>query len=133
MVTSTSGPNAPKSSLTARLQAITSELQELEHSVLSGDLDSRVLSEFRNAVDHIRNTAWSVQQWVDAPQQSGDPYAVLPALAAQRVRRATQLATDLCLDLQTVEVTAETEGMGDLYRSIDDLHRRLERLLNKGA
>jgi len=103
----------------------------LEHSVISGDLDSRVLSEFRNAVDHIRNTAWTVQKWVDAREQSGDPYAVLPALAAQRVRRATQLANDLCLDLQSVEVTVETEGMGDLYRSVDDLHRRLELLFKR--
>jgi ribosome-associated translation inhibitor RaiA len=129
----TSGSDAPGSSLTARLRAITVELQELERTVISGDLDSRVLSEFRNAVDHIRNTAWTVQQWVDAREQSGDPYAVLPALAAQRVHRATRLASDLCLDLQSVEVTAETEGMGDLYRSVDDLHRRLERLLNKAT
>ena len=129
----TSGSDVPGSSLTRRLQLLTVELQELERSVISGDLDSRVLSEFRSAVDHIRNTAWTVQQWIDAREQSGDPYAVLPALAAQRVHRATQLASDLCLDLQSVEVTAETEGMGDLYRSVDDLHRRLERLLNKGT
>ena len=110
-----SGPDASESTLTGRLRAITAELLELERSVITGNLDSRVLSEFRNAVDHIRNTAWTVQQWVDAREKSGDPYAVLPALAAQRVRRATQLASDLCLDLQSVEVTAETEGMGELY------------------
>ena len=107
------------------------ELQELERSVISGDLYPRVLSEFRNAVDHIRNTAWAVQQWVGAREQSGDPYAVLPALAAQRVQRATQLANYLCLDLQTVEVTASTEGVGDLYRAVDDLRRRLGDLLFK--
>jgi len=128
-----SGSDVTGSPLTARLRVITLELQELEHSVVSGDLDSRVLSEFRNAVDHIRNTAWAVQQWVGAREQSGDPYAVLPALAAQRVHRATQLANDLCLDLQTVEVTAETEGMGNLYRAVDDLHRRLELLFKRGT
>ena len=111
-------------SLTARLRETTVELQELERSVISGDLYPRVLSEFRNAVNHIRNTAWAVQQWVGAKEQSGDPYAVLPALAAQRVQRATQLANDLCLDLQTVEVTADTEGVGDLYRAVDDLRRQ---------
>ncbi|MGB9244111.1 MAG: hypothetical protein WCC03_12215 [Candidatus Acidiferrales bacterium] len=118
-------------SLTARLRETTVELQELERSVISGDLDPRVLSEFRNAVDHIRNTAWAVQQWVGAKEQSGDPYAVLPALAAQRVQRATQLANDLCLDLQTVEVTADTEGVGDLYRAVDDLRRRLDLLFKR--
>jgi hypothetical protein len=118
-------------SLTARLRETTVGLQELERSVISGDLDPRVLSEFRNAVDHIRNTAWAVQQWVGAKEQSGDQYAVLPALAAQRVQRATQLANDLCLDLQTVEVTAYTEGVGDLYRAVDDLRRRLDLLFKR--
>ena len=119
------------SSLTERLRATTVELQELENSVISGDLDPRVLSEFRNAVDHIRNTAWAVQQWVGAKEQSTDHYAVLPALAVQRVHRATQLANDLCLDLQAVEVTADTEGVGNLYRAVDDLRRRLDFLFKR--
>jgi type II secretory pathway component HofQ len=128
-----SGSEARGSSLTARLKATTVELQELERSVTSGDLDPRVLSEFRNAVDHIRNTAWAVQQWVGAREQSSDPYAILPALTAQRVHRAIQLANDLSLDLQAMEVTAGTEGMGDLYRAVDELHRRLELLFKRGT
>jgi hypothetical protein len=56
---------------------------------------------------------------------------VLPALTSQRVPRATQLADDLCLDLQTVEVTADTEGVGDLYRAVDDLRRRLDLLFRR--
>jgi hypothetical protein len=120
------------SPLTARLQATTTALCELEQLVKSGDLDPRVLSEFRNAVDHIRNTAWAVQQWVGAREHSGDPYAILPALAAQRVHRATQLAKDLSLDLQTVEVGVETEGLGDLYQAVDDLHRRLRPFCKRG-
>ena len=45
--------------------------------------------------------------------------------------RATQVANDLCLDLQTVEVTADTEGVGDLYRAVDDLRRRLDLLVKR--
>ena len=75
--------------------------------------------------DLIRNTAWAVQQWVGAKEQSGDPYAVLPALAVQRVQRATQLANDLCLDLQTVNRavarndrgTPRIRTLGDFWRS----------------
>ena len=119
------------SSLTARLQTATAGLQALEKAVVSGDLDPRVLSDFRNAVDHIRNTAWGVQQWVGAKEQSGDPYAVLPVLTAQRVQRATQLADDLCLDLQTAEITADTYGLGNLHRAVDDLHRRLDLLFKR--
>jgi hypothetical protein len=129
----TSDQDGRGSPLTARLETTTTALYELEQSVKSGDLDPRVLSEFRNAVDHIRNTAWAVQQWVGAREQSADPYAVLPALAAQRVHRATQLAKDLSLDLQTVEVSVDTEGLGDLYQAVDDLHRRLGLLFNRGT
>ena len=113
-----SGSDTSASSLTARLQTATAGLQALERALVSGDLDPRVLSEFRNAVDHVRNTAWAVQQWVGAKEQSGDPYAVLPALTAQRVQRATQLADDLCLDLQAAEITADTFGVGNLHRAV---------------
>jgi hypothetical protein len=130
---STSASDAPNSPLTARLEKMTVELQELEQAITMGNLDSRVLSEFRKAVDYIRNTTWTVQQWVDAREKSGDPYAVLPALAAQRVHRAAQLANDLCLDLQSVEITAETDGIGDLYRAVRDLQTRLDLLFNRGS
>jgi hypothetical protein len=123
---------AKESSVTVRLQAATSELRELEQLVKSGDLDSRVLSEFRNAIDFIRTTAWAVQQWVGQKQKTdGDPYAVLPILSAERVRRATQLTRDLSLDLQAVEVTVETEGLAQLFEAVDDLHRRLSILFKR--
>ncbi len=126
-----SGPEQ-EGTITSRLQAATSELQELGELVKSGELDSRVLSEFRNAVDHIRGTAWAVQQWVGL-KESGDPYAVLPKLSAERVRRATQLTNDLVLDLQSGDVGVETEGLAQLFSAVDDLHRRLGLLLNREA
>ena len=128
---STSESNSGETPLTIRLRKITIDLQELERTVVSGNLDPRVLNEFRNSMDHIRNTAWAVQQWVGAEEKAADPYAVLPTLTAQRVKRAAQLAKDLCLDLQTVEVTAETEGVGDLFRAVDELRRRLELLFKR--
>jgi hypothetical protein len=127
----TTSDQEARSPLTGRLEATTTALYELEQLVNAGDLDSRVLSEFRNAMDHIRNTAWAVQQWFGAREQSSDPYAVLPALAAQRVRRATQLAKDLSLDLQNMEVGVETEGLGDLYNAVEELRRQLSVLFKR--
>lgn len=123
------GPEA-EASITSRLQSATTELQQLEQLVQSGELDPRVLREFRNAVDHIRGTAFAVQQWVGL-KDSGDPYAVLPKLSAERVRRATQLTKDLVLDLQTLDVGLETEGIAGLFAAVGDLHRRLAALLNR--
>jgi hypothetical protein len=125
--------DADESPLSARLQSSTAALHELEQAVKSGDLDDRVLSEFRNAMDHIRNTAEAVHQWFVAQERSGDPYAVLPALAAQRVHRATQLLRDLTLDLQNADVSVDTPGLGGLHEAVDGMNRHLGVLLRGRA
>jgi hypothetical protein len=128
-----SGSDSKDSPLAARLLATTNALNELEHSVKSGDLDPRVLSELRNAIEHIRYTALAVQDWYGAQEHSADPYAVLSTLAALRVRRAAQLARDLTLDLENVDVSVDTQGMGDLHDAVDGLHRSLQRLFKRGT
>jgi hypothetical protein len=128
-----SGLDGRDSPLAARLLATTTALNELEKSVKSGGLDSRVLGELRNAIDHIRYTALAVQDWYGVQEQSGDPYAVLSTLAAQRVRRAAQLAKDLTLDLENVDISVETQGLDDLYQAVDGLHRNLGRLFKRGT
>jgi len=100
--------------------------------VKSGDLDSRALSEFRNAVDHIRSTTWAVQKWIGLNAQSGgDPFSVLPIMSAERVKRATQITNDLCLDLQTVDIGIDTPGVMELFNAVDDLRLRLATLLKR--
>jgi hypothetical protein len=122
----------PTPSITERLEAATSELHKLEELVKSGELDSRVLSEFRNAVDHIRSTTWAVQKWLGLKNESGgDPFSVLPIMSAERVKRAIQLNNDLSLDLQTVDVGFDTPGILNLFNAVDDLHRRLAKLLQR--
>jgi hypothetical protein len=124
----------PQGSLTERLDAATHELQRLEELVKTGELDQRVLSEFRNAVDHIRTTAWAVQKWIDLTEQSsGDPFSVLPVMSAERVRRATQISNDLCLDLQCADVGLDTKGIVDLYNAVGDLHHRLANILGRST
>lgn len=112
-------------SMSLRLQAATTELQELERLVVSGNFSGRVLSEFRSAVDNVRQTAWTVQQWIGLQQQSRDPYAVMSALSAERVRRATQINRDLAIDLQALEIDLETKGLKDLYSAVNSLSESL--------
>lgn len=125
---SASEPEANGSSLQTRLQVVSSELRELEQLVKSGEFDPRVLRDFRDAVDHVRATAWAVQQWIGLRKKAGDPYVILPALAAERVRSVTQLAKDLVLDLEAAEVGVETEGLPELVLAVEDLHRCLSHL-----
>jgi hypothetical protein len=117
--------------LGARLDAMVVALAEAQHVTDSSELDARVLVEFRHAVDYTRYTASAVQQWFDAHEKSGDAYAVLPMLATQRVHRATELAKDLSLDLDNLDVTVETQGLQDLYVAIRELHRQLQVLCGR--
>jgi len=105
-------------SISERLKAATDELQKLEQLVVSGDCSPRVLSEFRGAVDSIRQTAWAVQQWTELQSQNRDPYTVLGILSEERVRRATQLSRDLRIDLESLELSVETEGLDKLFQAI---------------
>jgi hypothetical protein len=106
----TSKPEAKGPSISIRLQAATTELHELEQLIRSGDFDGHLLRDFRGAVDNVRTTAWAVQQWIGLREQGGDAYAVLPVLSVERVRRTTQLAKDLLLDLEMVEVELGPKG-----------------------
>src|SRR2546421_8134373 len=48
-----------------RLEKTIPELRGLQELLLSGDaLDSRILTDFREALNRIRNTAWSAQQYI---------------------------------------------------------------------
>jgi hypothetical protein len=123
--------NISASVLGARRQNATSEIFELEKLLKSGNIEPRVLNEFRDAVDQIRGTAWAVQQWIGL-QESGDPYELMPALSAQRVRRATQLSKDLTIDLESVEIGFETPGLKELSQAVDALHERLARVVRTG-
>jgi|SRR5580658_861843 hypothetical protein len=119
-------------SVSERLKAATDELQELEKLVVSG-CSPRVLSEFRDAVDSMRQTAWAVQQWTELQGQNRDPYTVLGVLSQERVRRATQIAKDLRMDLESLELGLETEGLSDLYHAVEDLGERLAPLFKKSV
>lgn len=117
--------------LGARLDAMVTALAEAQDVTDSSGLDARVQIEFRHALNHTRHTASAVQPWFEAHAEARDAYAVLPVLATHRVLRATELAKDLALDLENLDVTVETEGLLDLYQAIGELHRQLDVLCKR--
>jgi hypothetical protein len=114
-------------SISARMQRAINELKILEQLILCGDFPPRLLREFRDALDSIRSTARVVQLWagLQEQQQSGDSYSAFDAMASDRVRRATEIAKKLTIDLESVKVDFETEQLMELYRAVNDLQERL--------
>ncbi len=122
----------PGQELTDRLQTLGTRLRELEKDIEAGRrVDPVVLRDFREAVDNIRKTAWVVQSWIEKQSKKSDPYPLLPLLAEERIRRATELCRNLAGDMEAVEITFESEGLKELHEAVAALHKPLSHLYRK--
>lgn len=108
-----------------QLRKTSNELLELEQAIRSGGIDHRILTDFRDAVDHVRKTAWAVQEWQERQIQHHDPHTVLPLLTTERIRRAAQLGDAIVSDLTANEVSRETPGIERLYAAVGRMHQLL--------
>jgi hypothetical protein len=115
-----------------QLKKTSAELQQLEHAIRTGGIDQRILMDFRDAVDHVRKTAWAVQEWQERQITHHDPQTLLPLLTSERIRRAAQLGNAIVSDLMTQEVTRETPGVDKLFDAVQRMHRLLHDLLKQG-
>src|SRR2546421_8736154 len=121
-------PNEEFWGLTFQLRRTTGELLKLEQGMKSGDIDPYVLREFRDAVDHIRKTAWAVQEWKERQALKRDTATVIPLLVTERIRRGTQLYEALSADLQTQTIRPEAAEIEDLFHAIEHLYEELKQL-----
>ena len=114
-----------------QLKKTSSELFQLEHTMRTGGIDQRILMDFRDAVDHVRKTAWAVQEWQERQINHHDPHTLLPLLTSERIRRAAQLGTAIVSDLTSREVTRETPGVDKLFDAVQRMHKLLADLLQE--
>jgi len=112
-----------------QLKKTSAELLQLEQAMRTGGVDQRVLMDFRDAVDHVRKTAWAVQEWQERQITNHDTHTLLPLLTSERIRRATQLGNAIVSDLTTNEVSRETPGISQLFDVVQRLHQLLADLL----
>ncbi len=114
-----------------QLKKTSAELLQLEHTIRTGGIDQRILVDFRDAVDHVRKTAWAVHEWQERQISRHDPHTLLPLLISERIRRAAQLGNSIVSDLTNHEVTRETPGVDQLYDAVQRMHQLLADLLKE--
>jgi hypothetical protein len=108
-----------------QLKKACADLVKLEYDMRSGPIDERVLTEFRDAVDNVRKTAWAVQEWQERQSRQQDPQTVLPLLTAERIRRATQLCDAITAATAAHDVVRETVGIDEFFRAVDRVRQAL--------
>jgi hypothetical protein len=105
------------------------ELNQVEQTLMLDKVDPRIVAQFHDAVEHIRQTAWSVVQWVELHSTGGDPFEVLPQLEAERMHMLRKLAHNVTADLDSGSITRYTEGISDVYEVVQALYRGLRKIV----
>lgn len=112
--------------LPSQLKSLSSALMQLDLRLQSEAApDIVLLNMFRQAVDNVRLTAWSVSELINAQRVKKEPDKVLAFLSAERLRRLDQLVRNLCGDIERGVITSNNYGMHSLFDSVTVLQRRL--------
>ena len=116
-----------------RLTKAINELQEMQNLLQSGEGfgDPRILTDFRDAVNRVRNVAWSLQQYLASKATDQDPAGVLSILAGERVRVAYQLCQAIQEDLHDDELTFQKGQLIQLSLVVRALVEQLDKLVGK--
>jgi hypothetical protein len=118
--------------LSERLRSLSTELREFEVDLKTGETPETVLlQEFREVLDNARMTAWTVSELANAAEAQKDPARVLTFLAAERLRRSTQMLKDLCADLDEQSVSWQTSGVQGLYETVNVLQVQLSKMIDQ--
>ena len=121
------------SQMSSQVTRTIEELNHVEQGLVIDKVDPRIIAQFHDAVEHLRQTAWSVVQWVDLNSSGGDPFEVLPQLEAERLHMLRKLAHNVTADLDSGSVTRFTEGISNIYEEVQALYRGLRRIVIDSA
>jgi hypothetical protein len=112
--------------LSTTLQGVTEELRQLEGLLIMADQpDPRILTEFRDVVNRLRQTAWAVQQYSKLMANHSASSHVGSLLAGERIRTVCQLCKLLEVDLENPEIHLQDGQTDGLYGAIYRLAHRL--------
>jgi transcription elongation GreA/GreB family factor len=112
--------------ISVRLQHVTSELREIHELLTSSETaDPRILTDFRDALNRVRNTAWAVEQFANSKVSETDPKAVLSVLAGERVRVTFQLCRLVESDLANADIKFQIGQLMQLREAIQELEHKL--------
>jgi len=125
-----SGGSSPMSGqMSVQVTRTIAELNQVEQTLVIDKVDPRIIAQFHDAVEHMRQTAWSVVQWVELHSSGGDPFEVLPQLEAERMHMLRKLAHNVTADLDSGSVTRFTEGISAIYEEVQALYRGLRKIV----
>ena len=126
---SSGGSSTMSGQMSVQVTRTIAELNQVEQNLVIDKVDPRIIAQFHDAVEHMRQTAWSVVQWVELHSSGGDPFEVLPQLEAERMHMLRKLAHNVTADLDGGSITRFTEGISAIYEEVQALYRGLRKIV----
>jgi hypothetical protein len=119
--------------LSVQISRTIAELNQVEQALVVDRLDPRIIAQFHDAVEHMRQTAWSAVHWSELNASGGDPFEVLPQLEAERMHMLRKLAHNVNADVDGGGISRVTEGISEVYEVVQGLYRRLRKIVMDAA
>ena len=114
-------------SISVRLEKVTDELRRIQELLTSeAEVDGSILTDFRDAVNRVRNTAWAVEQFANSKLTETDPTTVLSVLAGERIRVAYQLCKLIEGDLTNTDIQFQKGQLLQLREITKALEQKLD-------
>jgi hypothetical protein len=120
----TSGPGTATDT-SDRLKAAIAELSGVQSLLVAGELDPRILTDFRDAVNRVRNTAWAAHQYTESKITGKDSRSIMSIVAGERIRAAYQLCQAIQDDLETTDVHLQAGQLIQLHAAAKSLADKL--------
>lgn len=102
------------------------ELQNLEKTLKSEEIDVRLMREYRDAIDYICGITETLRRLRTSKPRPLEDRELLSALAVDRVRRATSVCLDVVADLDAGRVRSDSINVEELARAIQHLQQHLK-------
>jgi hypothetical protein len=112
-----------------RLKTTIEELAGIQSLLVSGELDPRILADFRDAVNRVRNTAWAAYQYAELKITGKDWGTIVSLAAAERMRATYQLCQAIQEDLASTDVQLQAGQLIQLHEATKILTDKLDEVI----
>ena len=121
-----------KPTVAVRMQRVAEELREIQDLLGAQEgVDASILTDFRDAINRVRNTAWAVEQYANSKSVGEDPQNVVTLLAGERVRVAYQLCKLIQADLANPSIQFQRGQLLQFRDASNELDEKLNAVVKR--
>jgi hypothetical protein len=121
--------SAHKVRIDDRLESAIVELLALQEVLSCDQVDPRLLCDFRDALNRVRNAAWAAQKYIASHMFDEGPAGLTSFLASERVRCAFQVCRSVEEDLENETIQFQKGQLSELQKAIASLNKQIQERL----